>query len=245
MNSNYKQRINNMIYNDFIIKPFQEKTTRHNFIQRVYTILLCMLISTVISMACFRNITSFTDFMFSETGQALYIISFVGLLVSTLGMLCAYNAIKNPPANYIFLICFTSFMNYLISYATIYYDTEMIFQAGVITVGITISLTLYACQTKYDFTTWGGMLISFLVGIIILGILNIWIKNSILQNIIAGCGAILFSFYIIYDTQLIVGHKHKNQFSEDDYVLAAISLYLDIINLFLYMLQILKFCNNK
>ena len=51
----------------------------------------------------------------------------------------------------------------------------------------------------------------------------------------------LFSFYIVYDTQLIVGGKHRKiMFHIDDYVLAAVSLYLDVINLFLMILRLLN-----
>ena len=48
--------------------------------------------------------------------------------------------------------------------------------------------------------------------------------------------------YIVYDTQLIVGGEHKIMFHTDDYVLASVSLYLDVINLFL---MILKFLNGE
>ena len=51
-------------------------------------------------------------------------------------------------------------------------------------------------------------------------------------------GALLFSFYLIYDTQLIIGGNHKHHFSIDDYCMAAINLYIDIIQLFLWLLQI-------
>jgi FtsH-binding integral membrane protein len=53
-----------------------------------------------------------------------------------------------------------------------------------------------------------------------------------------------FSCYIVYDTQLIVGGFHKKyQFAIDDIVLATLSIYLDIINLFLYILECLN--NNE
>jgi FtsH-binding integral membrane protein len=59
-----------------------------------------------------------------------------------------------------------------------------------------------------------------------------------LQNVYALCGCLLFSIFIVYDTQLIVGGKHKkHQFGVDDYVFAALSLYMDIINLFLFILS--------
>ena len=54
-------------------------------------------------------------------------------------------------------------------------------------------------------------------------------------------GVFCYSFFLIHDTQMIVGGKHRRfQFDKDSYILAAISLYLDIINLFLYIIQILN-----
>ena len=54
-------------------------------------------------------------------------------------------------------------------------------------------------------------------------------------------GVALFSFYLIFDTQLIVGGEDKYaMIGNDDYILGAIILYLDIINIFIYILQILS-----
>ena len=51
-------------------------------------------------------------------------------------------------------------------------------------------------------------------------------------------GALVFSLYIVYDTQLMMGGKHKYSLSPEEYVFASLNLYLDIINLFLYILMI-------
>ena len=59
-----------------------------------------------------------------------------------------------------------------------------------------------------------------------------------MQKIYAGTGALLFGGYIVYDTQLIIGGKHRNKFAIDDYVFAAINIYLDVINEFLYLLEL-------
>ena len=153
---------------------------------------------------------------------------------------------KRYPYNYIYLSLFTVFITYLLALATVYYDTKFLILGVGITVSLTISLTLFACQTKYDFTGCGPYLLCFLWGLILIGIINCFLENSILLTIQAGIGAIVFSFYIVYDTQLIVGGKHKQyRFSVDDYVLATLSLYLDIINLFIYILQILLECSNS
>ena len=54
-----------------------------------------------------------------------------------------------------------------------------------------------------------------------------------------GCsGALIFSLYIVYDTQLMMGGKHKYALSPEEYIFAALNIYLDIINLFRYILLI-------
>ena len=55
---------------------------------------------------------------------------------------------------------------------------------------------------------------------------------------------VIYSIYLLYDTQLIMG-KFGNEYSIDDYIFAALNLYLDIINLFLYILQILGASNRN
>ena len=70
--------------------------------------------------------------------------------------------------------------------------------------------------------------------------LSSFFKFPILDNIISGVIAILSSVYIAYDTRLIVGGKHsKFAFHENEYVLAAMGLYQDVLNLFIQILRIL------
>ena len=52
-------------------------------------------------------------------------------------------------------------------------------------------------------------------------------------------GALIFSLYIVFDTQMMMGGNHKYSLSPEEYVFAALNLYLDIINLFLYILVII------
>ena len=83
----------------------------------------------------------------------------------------------------------------------------------------------------------GTYLMVFCMILCCFGIALFFWKNSVAQLVYACLGALLFSIYIIYDTQLILG-KGKYSYSLDDAYLAAIELYLDIINLFLNLLQI-------
>ena len=81
-------------------------------------------------------------------------------------------------------------------------------------------------------------MLALLVILILCGILSIFIPA--LRIVYAGLGAFVFSAFIVYDTQLICGGKHRTyQFSVDDYVLAALSLYIDVVQLFLFLLSLL------
>ena len=51
-------------------------------------------------------------------------------------------------------------------------------------------------------------------------------------------GALIFSLYIVYDTQLMMGGKHKYALDPEEYIFAALNIYLDIVNLFMYILMI-------
>ena len=130
-------------------------------------------------------------------------------------------------------------MSYLLSFTTINYDTGTIFLAICTTISISIALSIYAIQTKYDFTNIGAYLVVLVVGLIVATIINIFIQNTIFTKIIATIGIIIFSCFIVYDVQLIVGGKHRRySYDIDDYIFATINIYLDIINLFLYILEL-------
>ena len=63
--------------------------------------------------------------------------------------------------------------------------------------------------------------------------------NNIFRLVISSIGALIFCCYIVFDVQILMDGK-RCQLSPDDYILAALNLYLDILNLFMYILQILN-----
>jgi protein lifeguard len=220
--------------------PFMDKNIRHGFIRKVYSLLTIQMIFTVGVSTLFVCNEDVKKFAVSEGGQACMWVSIVGMFGIMITMICSSNSMRKYPTNYIILSIFTIFTSYMVGSISASYKTSSVAMAFGATVAVTVALTIYAWQTKYDFTTMGGMLIGGLMGIIAISIINIFVQNSILQTVIAGFGVLIFSCYIVYDTQLIVGGKHRKlQFGIDDYVLATISLYLDIINLFLYLLQLI------
>lgn len=94
-------------------------------------------------------------------------------------------------------------------------------------------ISMFALSTKKDYSAMGKMLFITLIVIVVASLANIFFASPILQLAISGVGAILFSAFILYDTQQIV----KGNFSSP--VEAAVALYLDFFNLFVSLLQIL------
>ncbi len=100
-------------------------------------------------------------------------------------------------------------------------------------------ISMFAMTTKKDFTFMGKFLFIALIIMIVAGISNIFIQSSMMQLAIASVGALLFSAFILYDTQNIIKGNY------DSPVEAALSLYLDFFNLFISLLQILGIMRNE
>lgn len=167
------------------------------------------------------------------------------MMVSVFGafalLLVTYWKRKSYPANLIFLSGFTLLEAYSISVVTSFYDARVVVQALVLTLGIFVALTLFACQTKYDFTSWMPYLFGALWFLIMLGFMAMFFPmGSKMELVYSAIGALVFAGYILVDTQMVMRHYHV-----EEEIAASISLYLDILNMFLFILRILNSQSNN
>ena len=100
-------------------------------------------------------------------------------------------------------------------------------------------ISIFAMTTKKDYSSMGKMLFIGLIILVVGSISNIFIGSSILQLGIAMVGAVLFSAFILYDTQQIIKGNYSTPIE------ASIALYLDFLNLFVSLLQIFATFNNS
>lgn len=112
-------------------------------------------------------------------------------------------------------------------------------QSFLLTTAIFGIMSIFALRTKKDLASMGKMLFIALIVVVIGSLINLFLGSPILQVIIAGVSAILFSIFIAYDTQNIVRGLY------DSPVTAAVSLYLDFLNLFVSLLQLLGIFNSN
>ena len=156
-------------------------------------------------------------------------------------MLLTFWKRKSYPTNLLFLTGFTVLEAYSISVIVSFYNAKIVVEALIFTLGIFVALSLFACQTKYDFTSWMPYLFGALWVLVLFGFMSMFFPYS--SKVELGYGvvaALIFSGYILVDTQLVMRHYHV-----EEEIAAAISLYLDVINLFLAILRILNSQNNN
>lgn len=167
------------------------------------------------------------------------------LVILEIALIFGLHFVRNKPGiNAIVLFAFT-FISGLTLTPLLSNILNMPGGAGIVTNAFLMTsvafgaLTMFAMNTKKDFTMMGKMLFIALIVMIVGGVVNIFLGSPVLQLLLAGAGALLFSFFILHDTQNIIRGAY------DSPVSAAASLYLDFLNLFVSLLQILGIFGNK
>jgi FtsH-binding integral membrane protein len=215
-----------------------EIETRLGFVRKVYGILSAQLVFT--AGVCYMPFYSvamkdlFNNIALLITMSVLSIV-----LICALG--CSKSLARKVPINYILLGLFTFCESWIVASLCSLYDPKLVVMAAFMTAGLVISLTVYACTTKTDFTLCGASLFILFACLIMFGIFAFLFADRIMYDIYCCLGVALFGVYLVFDTQMIMGGK-THQISMDDYVFAAIMLYIDILQLFIF---ILKFLGNR
>lgn len=215
---------------------------RTRFITKVYLCLDFQLITTF-GLYLYSNLNNLLNFYRSDVGRGLLGLSICGVIMTFGTLLCCSSIFQRKFSKYILLIIFSMSMSYMISNMLLYYDPKTIIIAAGVTLTDLLLMTIIAFFININ-SYFTEFLFITTVSLMLVCIINIFIMSSFLQLFIAGFGSIVFSGFIIYDTKMIVSNRY-HVYSKDDFVLASINLYLDIVNLFLYILQCLTLTNSE
>jgi uncharacterized protein len=110
-----------------------------------------------------------------------------------------------------------------------------------ITAGAFAGLSLFGYTTKKDLSGFGTFLVMGLIGLIIASVVNMFLGSSVMQFVISVIGVLIFAGLTAYDTQRIKNMYFQvagSDFIGKAVVMGALSLYLDFINMFMFMLQL-------
>ncbi|XP_042516577.1 protein LIFEGUARD 2-like [Macadamia integrifolia] len=210
---------------------------RWAFIRKVYSILTMQLVLTVAVAAVVVAYHPISQFFVTTTpGLVLYIV----LIILPFIILCPlYYYHQRHPVNMLLLGLFTVTLAFAVGLTCAFTSGKVILESVILTSVVVVSLTLYtfwAARRGYDFSFLGPFLFGAILVLMVFALIQIFFPLGKLSVMIYGAlASIIFCGYIIYDTDNLI-----KRFSYDEYVWAAVSLYLDIINLFLSLLTLFR-----
>jgi FtsH-binding integral membrane protein len=232
------------------IDAFLTRDSRNTFIARVYAILAGQLLFTAMTIFFFAMNPGFASWM----RNAGSFVPFVSLALSTIAWFMVSSSVKarrESPLKWKLLCIFTLGEALSVGFISSFYKFRTVISAMLATTVATVGVSLYTVlqkNAKYDLSQWGQGLSSCGVIFVVYGLIYLLELYGILptgflpynEMLYSLLGAALFSAYLAYHTKLIVSGKHtKYQMNEKDYVFGAMSLYNDVINIFIYILRLI------
>jgi len=194
-------------------------------------------------------ITSVTSTLVASSDFLLALVfsnrfTFYGLLIAevVLVLYISRNLMNLTSGTAALLFLFYAFLNGVtLSVIFLAYTSASIASTFLITGGTFGAMSLYGYFTKKDLSSWGNILLMALIGLIIASVVNLFFYNDMIYWICSGAGVLIFVGLTAYDTQKIkaIGLTQEEGSEEEKKtsLLGALSLYLDFINLFLYLLR--------
>jgi len=165
----------------------------------------------------------------------IYLLSIVG----SFGLLFVTMHLRNSAMGLLALFGFAALEGFSLGPTISFYlhtpqGSATVAEASGLTALAFVALSAYVHISRKDFSFLSGMLFVGLIVVVVASLIGLFIPSQAYQMAIAGVSAILFCGYILYDTSDIIHGGETN------YIIAAMRLYLDIINLFLSLLRLLS-----
>ncbi|NXY06353.1 LFG3 protein, partial [Pteruthius melanotis] len=221
---------------------WDDRKVRHTFIRKVYAIISLQLLVTVGIISVFTFVHPVRSFV--QRNVAIYYASYAVFLVTYLVLACCQGPRRRFPWNIILLSIFVSGRGLVTVVPSVcsMYQTKAVLIAMLITAIVAIVVTIFCFQTKARRRThpappsvgqvWGAGHSPCSPCLCPLPVQVPW-----LHMLYAAIGAIAFTLFLAYDTQLVLGNR-KNTLSPEEYVYGALTIYTDIIYIFTFILQI-------
>ncbi|MAV01599.1 MAG: hypothetical protein CML58_03155 [Rhodobacteraceae bacterium] len=176
------------------------------------------------------------------TGMSRWVVMFAPLIV-VFAMGSMINRLRASTAQLIFY-GFSALMGLSISYIFMIYTSVSIAQTFLVTAIAFAGLSLYGYTTKRDISGMGSFLIMGVIGLIVASIINIWMQSPALMYAISILGVLIFAGLTAYDTQKIkntyiqMARNGQSEWIEKSAIMGALSLYLDFLNMFMFLLHL-------
>ncbi|XP_041955476.1 protein lifeguard 2-like [Alosa sapidissima] len=218
---------------------WDDKNIRRVFIRKVYAILMIQLLVTLAIVSVFTFCDPVRGYIQAHPGW--YWVSYAVFFVTYLTLSLCSGPRRQFPWNLIMLTIFTLSLSYMTGMLASYYNTKSVVLCLGITALVCLSVTVLSFQTKFDITSCQGVLFVFSMTMLIGGLVLAFVLPMgyvpWLHAVYAALGAILFTMFLAFDTQLLMGNK-RYALSPEEYIFATLNIYTDIIYIFSFFLQL-------
>jgi len=209
-----------------------------NLMYRVYA---WMCVALAITAATAYYVASSPAIVNAIFNNSLVLIGlFIGQLALVIVITSLLNRMSFAMAAVLFLV-YAATLGITLSSIFLVYTYTSIFATFLVTSGMFGAMAIYGYFTKADLSAMGSYLLMALIGLIIGGLVNMYFKNETFQYLISAAGVLIFTLLTAYDVQKIKRMSQEMLGDQETMakvsILGALILYLDFVNLFLYLLQ--------
>uniref|UniRef100_A0A2N9F5F7 BI1-like protein n=1 Tax=Fagus sylvatica TaxID=28930 RepID=A0A2N9F5F7_FAGSY len=224
--------INNNARDQLYPTMLESPQLRWAFIRKVYAILCMQMLLTTAVAATVVFVRPIPNFV-THTTSGIVVYIFLCLLPFIL-LIPLYYFHKSHPLNLLLLTLFTITIAFAVGLACAFTKGRIILEATILTSVVVFGLTLYtfwAVKRGKDFTFLGPFLFASLLVLLVFGLIQIFLPlGKISVMVYSGLAALIFCGFIVFDTNNMI-----KRYNYDDYIWAAVSLYLDVVNLFMVL----------
>ncbi|OJU49017.1 MAG: hypothetical protein BGN96_11275 [Bacteroidales bacterium 45-6] len=230
-----------MDFNSIEIASAEQKTAQAALFKNVYSWMAMALVVTGLTAFFVANSETLIQTIYGN--RILFYVILFSPLALVWYLSARINTLTLSTATILFIVY--SVLNGLtFSFIFLVYTSSSIASTFFITAGTFAAMALIGTFTKKDLSSLGSILFMALIGLIIASVVNIFLKNEMLYWIVSYAGVLIFVGLTAYDTQKIkrMINEHGTEVNESTQkmaLLGALTLYLDFINLFLFLLRIL------
>ncbi|KAI3374688.1 hypothetical protein L3Q82_021257 [Scortum barcoo] len=170
-----------------------------------------------------------------QTNLWAYLSSFIIFVVVASALGCCQSFSRRHPWNIVALAVITLSLSYMVGTIASFHNTKAVIITMGATMAISLAIIAFSAQTRYDFTICYGILLILAVDLAMFGIFCTF-YYSYIGEVVYGClGALLYSLFLTIHCQLLMGTM-SYRLDPEEYVNAALMIYLDIVLIFLYLL---------
>ncbi|XP_053104318.1 protein lifeguard 1-like [Hemicordylus capensis] len=205
------------------------RNVRMSFLWKVLLVLTVQSMATLAVMAAFLFLKEVKTFVWSS----LWILSLpvAGFLFSALSLLCCRGLRRKAPWNLLVLAILTLSHSCMLSLRASFYTTDSILIALGISAVICLLAVLFSIKAPCNFTLYMVVLLVLLVLLLMAGLTLTYLPEFMMEFTFATMRSLFFTWFLVVETQLLLGNKLV-AFSCEEYVLAALLLYVDIFLVF-------------